>query len=215
MTSFSKQRAIVCSIRLYKWLLLLYPNDFRHEFGQEMIQLFCDLYRDAWQQRGYLGVFLLWLATIKETAVTVPNEHFSEWKNSMKPKQTIPTFIGLALLAYSGFFVIFNVLKYNLGIPLPFDPFSSLGENANISIWPIVWNALVIFGPVVALAFFLLPTVTLRVDLKSEQIITVSVLKTSRLNLILIAVCLGLMAVFFLYLVGENLPCLIGQQLIC
>jgi hypothetical protein len=215
MTSFSKQQALSYSIHLYKWLLLLYPTSFRQEFGQEMAHLFCDLYRDAWQQRGSQGLFFLWLATLKETAVTVPSEHFNEWKNNMKPKQTIPTLLGLALLAYSGFFVIFNVLKYNLGLPLPFDPFSGLSGSTNPTLWHIALNALVLFGPIVALALFLLPSVTLRVDLKSDQLLTVSLLKSGRLTLILIAACLGLLAVFFLYLLGENLPCLIGQQLIC
>lgn len=215
MTFFPRQIAAACSIRFYKWLLLFYPSSFRHDFGQEMTYLFCDLYRDALQKRGFVGVFLLWLFTLKETAVTAPGEHFSEWKNSMKSKQTIPTILGLVLLAYSGFFVIYNVLKYNLGLPLPFDPFSGLNASAGASLWPLFWNALIVFGPIAALALFLLPSVRLRIDLKGDQLLTVSIIKSGRRTLILSAACIGLLAVFFLYLVGENLACLIGQQVIC
>jgi hypothetical protein len=58
--------SISLSVLLYRWLLRLGPANFRREYGQQMVQVFRQCCRDAYQRRGSLGVFLLWLPTFSE-----------------------------------------------------------------------------------------------------------------------------------------------------
>ncbi|MCB0009640.1 MAG: hypothetical protein KDE04_24410, partial [Anaerolineales bacterium] len=71
-----------------------------------------------------------------------------------------------------------------------------------------LWNALIIFGPALALLLFALPTIQFRFNRSNDPLLAVSLRQTSRLNLILIGLCLGLLAIFVLYAVAENLSCL-------
>lgn len=215
MNAFSGRRAAACSARLYEWLLLLYPASFRRDFGRDMAHLFGDLSRDALQQRGYLGLLLLWQATFKEAAVTAFNEHLSEWRKDMQARQRIATLIGLVFLIYSGSFAALNVLKYNLGVQLPFDPFAGLTDSASPTLWIIAWNGLIILGPVLAFALFLLPSLKMKFDFAGDERITVSFRKGSRLGLILMGASLLLFGLFCLYFIGENFACLTGEQLSC
>jgi hypothetical protein len=48
------------SIALYRTLMQAYPREFRSQYGEPVDQAFRDMHRDAFHQRGYLGVALLW-----------------------------------------------------------------------------------------------------------------------------------------------------------
>jgi len=58
--------SISLSVFLYRCLLRLGPANFRREYGQQMMQVFRQCCRDAYQRRGPLGVFLLWLPTFSD-----------------------------------------------------------------------------------------------------------------------------------------------------
>lgn len=45
---------------IYRALLLLYPAQFRKEFGSDMALDFADASDEAWQQSGWAGVLALW-----------------------------------------------------------------------------------------------------------------------------------------------------------
>ena len=194
-------------IRLFSKLLWLYPASFRHHFGADMTLLFRELYRDH-QRRGRHSLLRFLLATYGETVRTALLENIHDWEQQMKTKHRLAALLGLVLLAYSGFFALFNILKYNLGVPFSFDPFTNLTPAGPTTVWHALWNALIIFGPALALLLFALPTIQFRFNRSNDPLLAVSLRQTSRLNLILIGLCLGLLAIFVLYAMAENLSCL-------
>ena len=65
--------------RIYRRLLVLYPQAFRARFGDEMVQLFGDQLRDARKPGASIGgVAGTWLRTLGDLAVTVAAEHAQE-----------------------------------------------------------------------------------------------------------------------------------------
>jgi hypothetical protein len=59
------------SVRLYGWLLVAYPLDFRREFGNEMLQVFRDCYR-AEARSGSVVTF--WFRTLLDLVLTAAKE---------------------------------------------------------------------------------------------------------------------------------------------
>ena len=59
------------SSRLYAWLLLAYPAEFRRRFGSEMLQVFRDCYR-AESRAGSVSIF--WFRTLSDLAFTAAKE---------------------------------------------------------------------------------------------------------------------------------------------
>ncbi len=133
----------------------------------------------------------------------------------MRLRQVIPNLLGAALLLFSGSFVVFNVLKYNMGLGIPFDPFAPLMERAGAPVWSAFWNGLIIGGPLAAFLLFLASALEFDLNFKKVRLADVLEHRHGRLALILMAACAALFAVYCLYFVGENLPCLLGRQLAC
>jgi len=61
--------------RVYRGFLRLYPAEFRHRFGEEMVQLFRDKLRDARSGRASWGAIHAWTRLLIDVAVTAPVEH--------------------------------------------------------------------------------------------------------------------------------------------
>lgn len=64
------------AVTLYSWLLLLYPQSFRKEYGELMIQLFRDMTKDAIRQRSILGILEVWRRVATELRATVWEQHW-------------------------------------------------------------------------------------------------------------------------------------------
>jgi hypothetical protein len=62
------------ALRTYRLLLHLYPAHFRMEYGDEMEQLFRDLFRDAYRHRGKGGLVLLWFVSTFDLLKTCAEE---------------------------------------------------------------------------------------------------------------------------------------------
>ena len=60
----------------YRFLLRLYPAEFRRRFGEDLQQLFADKYRAA-SARGSAAVVLFWFRIIRDVLITVAAERFS------------------------------------------------------------------------------------------------------------------------------------------
>ncbi|MFT3890725.1 MAG: hypothetical protein QM730_03755 [Anaerolineales bacterium] len=71
-------RWIESSQRLYRHLLRLYPQAYRTTYEEEMFRFFTSQCREAYQQRGRLGILLLWLRTFVDVGKTVVIEHLSD-----------------------------------------------------------------------------------------------------------------------------------------
>ncbi len=66
------------SERAYTALLILYPVDFRQEYGTHMVQVFRDLCRDAYRQGGFWGLANWWATTLFDLVKSVIVEHRKE-----------------------------------------------------------------------------------------------------------------------------------------
>ncbi len=62
---------IEASEKVYRALLILYPVDFRREYGSSMAQVFRDVCRHKYQQQGRTGVVLWWCRTLLDLTFTV------------------------------------------------------------------------------------------------------------------------------------------------
>jgi len=59
--------AILCiSVRLYRWMLVLYPFALRSQFSNEMADVFEQQIRDAWQLNRFSGVARVWSCAAEE-----------------------------------------------------------------------------------------------------------------------------------------------------
>ena len=54
------------SVSFYRFLMHAYPVEFRNRYGESVDQAFRDMHRDAFQERGYLGVALLWFHVVPD-----------------------------------------------------------------------------------------------------------------------------------------------------
>jgi hypothetical protein len=70
-------RWIDSSRRIYAWLLGLYPQEYRAEYGEAMLQVFTDQCRATYQEKRPLGLFALWLRTIFDLGKTAIHEHLT------------------------------------------------------------------------------------------------------------------------------------------
>src|SRR5215470_15637100 len=61
------------SERIYRWLLRLYPSEFREAYSDEALRLIRDRARD---EKGILSCLRLWLDLLADLACSVPREHF-------------------------------------------------------------------------------------------------------------------------------------------
>ena len=69
----------------YRLLLFVYPATHRREYGTLMVQVFRDLCRDSFRQKGLLGLFQLWVHVLTDAAVTAAVEHSYALKQGEKP----------------------------------------------------------------------------------------------------------------------------------
>jgi hypothetical protein len=70
------------SVRLYRRLLMVYPDAYRHEYGPLMVQAFRDMHRAAIQHEGSYGILKLWLHTLLDLSTTAGEEHYEEFRRT-------------------------------------------------------------------------------------------------------------------------------------
>lgn len=76
------------SQRVFTRLLVLYPREYRQEYGTQMAQLFKDCSREAVGQSGAAALLILWTATLLDLFKTAFEEHFKELTHMTKEKFT-------------------------------------------------------------------------------------------------------------------------------
>lgn len=110
-------------VRVYRWLLKLYPARFREEYGGPLEREFADEYREAGARRGRL-----WLRTLADLAVSVPRQAAHELRQDIRfglrvyarrPLTTVLAMIALAL-AIGATTGVFSVVNGALLASLPF-----------------------------------------------------------------------------------------------
>jgi hypothetical protein len=76
------------SQRAFTRLLMLYPREYRQEYGPQMAQLFKDCSREAVGQSGAAALLTLWTATLLDLFKTAFEEHLKELTHMSKEKFT-------------------------------------------------------------------------------------------------------------------------------
>jgi len=68
------EHAVARHRSLYQRLLWLYPASFRRDYGQAMVQVFCDRLRDEARRRPRSAAARAWLQTLGDLALSVPKQ---------------------------------------------------------------------------------------------------------------------------------------------
>jgi len=97
----SLSRALILSDRVYRWLLVAYPAEFRQRYGPEMAQVFRTCCRATYAAAGARGVACLWLPTLWDWFWTAAGERFSglfrrSWVNYTRPWLTLSKLVTLS-----------------------------------------------------------------------------------------------------------------------
>jgi hypothetical protein len=111
--------------------------------------------------------------------------------------------------------VLVNVLEYELGIPVPWNPYDRVYAQISGTSWPHLFDAVILFSPVVALLAVVLSQVRISGGEGKAMLARIEIRSASRSVCAVVGISVALLGVMGLYLVFENLPCLLGQQVIC
>ncbi len=137
------------SLRLYRFLLMAYPLNFRREYAPHMAQVFRDCYRAEKSNRGLPGVCRLILRTLLDLMRTAPKEHLENLGKDNSVMNNLRK-DALALLGCVGIIVLaFLLLSYG-----------RKHEVASILLFGYALDALVTVGIVGNLIVFLLVKTT-------------------------------------------------------
>ncbi|HEX2619766.1 MAG TPA: type II secretion system F family protein [Phototrophicaceae bacterium] len=83
--------SLITSERLYQMLLIAYPASFRHEYANDLTQVFRDSYRDALQSGGIRSALQVWLHTLVDLVTTASVQRYEHLQNRFKePSNTMP-----------------------------------------------------------------------------------------------------------------------------
>lgn len=128
----------------------------------------------------------------------------------MKPTVNTPwiTCLALALSLPTAFFILIAVLKYGLGVDAPFDVTAPFLERMGIK-ETIGWNInlLILFGPLVALMLTLVQLLSIQVHQREERIELNLYLHKHAFPLFVASLSVSLLAILFVYALGENCQC--------
>ncbi|HEX7556262.1 MAG TPA: hypothetical protein VF338_06530 [Leptolinea sp.] len=95
-------RWIESSQKFFARLLNLYPRDYRDEFSVSMQQVFSDLCRDAYREKGAPGILFLWLRVLPDLGYTAVLEHLTSPRAAWGLMEPVPN----APLPWKGVFMI-------------------------------------------------------------------------------------------------------------
>jgi hypothetical protein len=137
------------STSIYQLLLLAYPDDFRQEYGAQMLQLFRDSYRAQRVHQQVFGVLSLWYRTLLDLIETAPKEHLDRLRKSRSNMKNLKRDILAVLGTLAILVAAFLLLSYG-----------RRHEVSSILVFGRALDALVTAGIVGNLIVFLLVKVT-------------------------------------------------------
>ena len=112
------------SCRIYRLLLAAYPADFRREYGDSMLQVFRDSYRDASVRQAKLARFDFWLAILRDLVVTASRQHIEnvgEVNGAMNNiRRDLIAVIGCAVIILTAFMLLNYGRVHEVGSVLVF-----------------------------------------------------------------------------------------------
>jgi hypothetical protein len=199
------------SLGIYRSLLWIYPRGYRDEYGADLVQAYRDLSREVRGLRPLLG---LWIHVTRDLFISAWTERLDARRNMMEMWKRVVMGIGAVTLAISLLFVGLNILEYELGIAISWNPFNSVLDSASGPARYLL-EGLIVFGPLLAIGAFLLPHLQFRWKPSEEEIAAIGIRRLGGLSLLLTALAILVLLILGIYLVGENLPCILGERLSC
>jgi hypothetical protein len=140
---------ITLSLRLYRWLLSVGPTTYRTEYEEPTLQVFRQCCRDAYRQRGTVGVMRLWLPMFSEAIFGMIAEHFSVLHHAYERiGQMLPTMrrsMISTLCAFIFFGVAYIFLMRVTDPRAPLDAAANGHPTIRISFAIINWSAKIAF----------------------------------------------------------------------
>lgn len=134
----------------------------------------------------------------------------------MARENALTTTLGSAFLAVPLLFIAVNILEYELGVPVPWNPFESIYEGSDHTPLRFFFDALIVFGPLAGLAVLVVPLTRINWSLNRDGVaFSISVRRGGAVTLGMIAVGITAIAVLGTYVVAENLPCILGREIRC
>ena len=146
------------SWRIYKWLLIAYPSEYRREYGGEMARVFRDGYRYEARRNRHLALVNYWCRTIVDlvvTAVKERGEDFGKDRRIMnnRSRDLIALLGTIVIIAVALFLHRWAVSSVRSGgfaaiVPVGFalDAFVTAGIISNLNIFLLVkvtkWDSL-------------------------------------------------------------------------
>jgi hypothetical protein len=135
-------------------LLIAYPSEFRREYGDQMVQVFRDRYRDEVRRNSPWSIVIYWFRTLSDLVVTATRErlqNFGKDRQLMNNlRRDIITVVGtiaiivaaLALLSYGRSHEVSSILAVGQVL----DAIVTAGIVGNLIVFSLVkftkWNSL-------------------------------------------------------------------------
>ena len=123
-------------------------------------------------------------------------------------KSSWPTVAGLLLALPTAYIICISVLKYILGIDGPFDSSEPFLERLGIKETP-GWNInlLILFGPIAGFLLAIFQVLTIKWKLTKQDFHFEFIVLKRWFPILVAAFSIGLLAILFFYLLGENCNC--------
>ena len=188
--------------RLYRILLIAYPRKFRSIYGPLMLRHFKDT---------NTGKLRNWIWILGDMVASSAREHRAEWRKQMSKIALIAA--GFLVLPLG--FVLINVLQYELGIPIPWNPYDSVYDQISGTSWTYLFDAVMLFSLIAAVTLVVISQIRISGSDDKAVLSRIEIRKAPRLAYVVVGTGVPLLGVMGLYVVFENLPCLLGQQVIC
>jgi len=104
------EQAVARHRSLYQRLLWLYPASFRRDYGEAMVQVFCDRLRDEARHRPRAAAVRTWWQTLGDLALSVPDQRIEV---SMSEQQTTARLVAV-IVAVS---LSIAAIAFYIGVP--------------------------------------------------------------------------------------------------
>jgi hypothetical protein len=88
----SASAVLEVSHKVYARSIVLYPSDFRRDFGAEMVEVFDEQVSEAYSRSGFAGLFGVWFGAMREFVTIALPGRFAE--------RLVPIFAVTAALAF-------------------------------------------------------------------------------------------------------------------
>ena len=193
------------SQRIYRVLLMAYPEEFRREYGPQMEQAFRDLCREAPLKGEKAGFVQLWVRALLDLGKTAFVVRINALGKEVGVNDYRLAGVGFAALSAPLFFVVASLLKYGLGIGLLFDPLEAFLSVAGRK---VVFNAVSPFvflgGLSLALALNIYAVARLHVSREDGTVVGTLRIKPGLCNIAVALVSLLLLMTLAGYAFLEN-----------